>query len=132
MKKHSASLPCPSCQDKVGNAHPYLGEWFERVQKKYPDCHIAWSYRDEKNQDEAFSTGKSRLKWPTSLHNRCKDGKPCAEALDLFQLEEGKAIFNPIFYTKLAEECVKEQDEIIWGGYFRSISDLDHFQYNPI
>lgn len=130
--KHTADAICLLCQEKLSQANSYLQEWFDKVKKSYPDIHISWSFRDQASQDEAFATGHSKFKWPTSSHNAMVGGKPCAAALDLFQLDlDGRAVFNPIFYTKLSEQCVKDQDEIIWGGHFRSISDLDHFQYNP-
>ena len=130
--KHVSSPECELCQEKLSQANSYLQDWFKKVKESYPNCHISWSFRDQKSQDEAVATGHSHLKWPTSPHNATHGGNPCAAALDLFQLDSsGRAVFDPIFYAKLSQECLNHQDEIIWGGHFKSIGDFDHFQYQP-
>ena len=56
-------------QDKLDQCHPDLKRLFERV-IQIVDCTVVTGFRNEKDQNEAFRTGKSKLKWPQSKHNK--------------------------------------------------------------
>lgn len=91
------------------------------IKAKYPDVHIAWAYRDQASQDEAFKSGASKLVFPLSAHNK----KP-SRALDLFQLSPtGQAIFDPIAMARIYFEAGKW---LKWGGNFRTLGDAGHFE----
>lgn len=111
----------------------YLARWFRKKKNQHISLHISWSYRGKEDQEKAFSEGKTRAHFPKSAHNRVNPStlEPESAALDLFEITpEGKAIFSPTFYARLADEAKKDGDEIIWGGNFKSIGDSDHFQYH--
>jgi hypothetical protein len=133
IPSHTHDAICPLCQLKLKQAHPYLQKWFLKIKSRHFDAHISWSYRDQADQEKAFSEGKTHAHYPNSPHNHLdQDGNPLSLALDLFQLsEQGKALWEQAFFRMIWDECVKDGDDMIWGGNFRSLGDLDHFQFNP-
>jgi hypothetical protein len=122
--------PCPNCEQKLTEADPALGVWFRKIKAEFPTAHISWSYRDRASQEQAFTEGKTKLHFPNSPHNFVgTDSKPCAKALDLFNLsEDGIATFPPPFYAKIWQRCCENKDPIKWGGTFKTLGDADHFQ----
>lgn len=74
--------------------------------------------------------GKSKLKYPLSMHNKCDaKGNPRSLALDLFELD-----FNGIgrwaygYFRTIAQEADKDGAPIFWGGNWKKLGDFDHFQ----
>ena len=57
-----------SSQDKLSLAHPLLQKLFNEVIKTF-DCTIVCSHRDREDQDKAFLSGNSKVKFPNSKHN---------------------------------------------------------------
>jgi hypothetical protein len=103
--------------------------WFVFVKTKFPDAHISWAFRDEKNQNEAFDRGLSKVRWPNSKHNYMENGAPMSKALDLFKINEAGAAQWPVdWFHEIYTETEKESHPIKWGGTFRSIKDYDHFE----
>lgn len=129
MSVHQEGEACSGCEMKLSRAHPKIADWFKEVKGKYPDVHVAWAYRGEQDQEQSFQDGKTLLHYPHSAHNRVnEEGKPESLALDLFQLQNHEAVFNPIFYLKLWEEYCDHGIGLQWGGLYRSLGDRDHFQ----
>lgn len=128
--KHEAGPVCPRCSDKLTQAMPQMVEWFTWLKTIFPEAHIAWSFRDEASQNDAFDRGLSKLRWPESKHNTFDiAGNPSSKALDLFALaESGAALFEAPWYTKINDENVKNNLSIRWGGNFTHFKDLDHFE----
>lgn len=120
---------CASCELKLRDAHPRLVEWFRLIKANHPDAHLSWTFRDEASQEQAVREGKSKLHFPKSAHNAMRDGKPCARAMDLFQLDQaGKAQFQRPWYVALAKELESRCAPLIWGGHWKSLGDLDHLE----
>lgn len=120
---------CSRCETMLLTAHADLVGWYRKIKKKYVNVHISCSFRNQAEQNKSFAEGKSRLAWPSSKHNNMEDKKPCSKALDLFLLDEdGLARFPPLFYAKLNADNEKEDKHIIWGGKWKSLKDLDHFE----
>lgn len=132
MSKHvNGTLECPSCEQKLLQAHPDLVEWYrELIKPKFQDCHISWSFRDKTNQNQCYAEGKSKLPWPMSMHNKCDDqGNPCSMALDLFRLcSNGMASWEWKYFRQISDLSTGYHIEIDWGGLWKSISDSDHYQ----
>lgn len=127
---HTNEAPsCPLCDFKLSQAHPELVTWFKSVKIAHPDCHISWSYRNEQDQEQAFSDHKTKLHYPMSAHNKTdENGEPRAEALDLFQIDgDNHATFNPRFYFGLSQEN-HGAIRLVWGGVWKTLGDADHFQ----
>jgi len=57
-----------SSKDKLKTCHPLLQLLFKTV-IKYFDNTIAFGYRSEKEQNAAYASGKSKVKFPDSKHN---------------------------------------------------------------
>lgn len=55
--------------DRLYTCHPDLQILFQEVVKHY-DCSILEGVRGQEDQDEAFYSGKSKVKWPNSKHNQ--------------------------------------------------------------
>lgn len=134
-QKHTNSTStCAACELKLKDAHPSLAEWFrENVKHLHPDCHVSWSFRGEKDQNEAHAEGKSQLAWPMSAHNKSDDqGNPCAMALDLFQLaSNGMSCWSWKYFKTIAAETKQTHPNIEWGGNWKTIADSDHFELKP-
>lgn len=128
--KHQNDTDCPRCTQKLAEARNELVSFFYWVKGNYPEIHVSWSFRDQANQDEAFRTGKSKLSWPKSKHNRMdSNGNPASEALDLFVLDRfGKAQWPYHTLKQIADEVANMNLAIKWGGTFKSIGDFDHFE----
>lgn len=129
MIKHINNGDCPKCAEKLKQADPTLVIWFLALQQRHNDCHISWSFRDEKSQNDCVARHLSQKCWPFSKHNAVdENGTPCSKALDLFQLVDGVAKFETAWYEMLNEEIITQQLPITWGGTFKTLRDLDHFQ----
>lgn len=133
MNLHHTDAPvCPLCEEKLKQAHVYLGEWFRALKRRYPNVHVSWSWRGQESQDHAFETGSSRLKWPFSAHNQTtSEGMPNSMALDLFQIDEdGVARWSPSFFAKVNAENEASGEPLRWGGKWKSIGDSCHYQFS--
>jgi len=53
---------------KLDTCHPDLQKVFEAVIKNF-DCTILTGHRSQEEQDEKFTQGLSKVKWPDSKHN---------------------------------------------------------------
>jgi hypothetical protein len=122
---------CPACERKLLDAHSDLALWFrEQVKPAFAQAHISWSYRGKADQEKFFLDGRTKLHFPNSAHNKTNsDGKPCALALDLFELDyNGIARWAWGFFRDIAEAAQKTRYPIFWGGHWTHLSDADHFQ----
>ena len=115
MNHHSNNSECLLCNEKLTTADPKIAEWFLQIKKEFPDVHISWAYRNKGDQDKMFAEGKSRTRYPHSKHNLEVDGRPCSQALDLFKLKEGKALFPHKFYSTIYDYSKKMGYSINWG-----------------
>jgi peptidoglycan L-alanyl-D-glutamate endopeptidase CwlK len=80
--------------NRLVTCHKKLWDLFHIVVETY-DCSILCGWRGEADQNEAFDTGHSKLKWPFSMHNKVnKDGKPESWAVDACPYIEGQAIME--------------------------------------
>lgn len=129
---HNDGPVCNGCEDRLADAHEYMAVWFRAMKENNPTMHVSWSFRDEASQNEAFEDGASKLRFPLSKHNKMRAGAPCAEALDVFQIIDGRAVFDPIFCARL-NDVSKDTYHLRWGGTFvdsqgKPLHDNDHFE----
>jgi len=59
----------PKSKGNLGEAHQDLQKLFKKVVETY-DCAVIEGYRGQEEQDSAYHSGKSKLKYPKSKHNR--------------------------------------------------------------
>lgn len=130
MNHHSNQEPvCPLCSEKLEQAHPYLRKWFETVKRRHPHAHVAWAFRDKETQNRFLKEKKSKLPWPLSKHNHMLNGKPCALALDLFQIDErGNDVWDEKFYAQVNADNELDRAQLEWAGRWHSFKETCHFQ----
>jgi len=131
MSHHTADPVCPLCADKLQMAVPELVAWFNRIKAVYPNAHVSWSYRNQADQEQFFKDGKTQCHYPNSAHNKMQNGKPAALALDIFLIDEdGSARFPGLWYAKLNAENEQNREPILWGGRWKHLGDMDHFEFS--
>jgi peptidoglycan L-alanyl-D-glutamate endopeptidase CwlK len=93
------------------------------------DFTIICGHRDKKDQDAAFASGNSQLRFPKSKHNKLPseafDFAPYP--LDWDDLDSFKKIGHHILDTWDDMEESKDWD-IEWGGEWRKFKDYPHIQ----
>ncbi len=126
---HSRGAICDGCLKKLETTDQYLRLWFIKLKISFPNVHICWAWRGEKDQRADFESRRSEKQWPTSKHNFMLDGKPNSLALDLFQINDrNEAMFNPDFYLHIYNWSLDNGWKINWGGNYRVLKDCDHFE----
>lgn len=131
--RHISGEVCPLCEDKLKDSHPTLVFWFRKIKSQFKDCHISWTFRDEKWQNWAYDNKKSKLRWPNSKHNKMKDGKPESQAMDLFQLRADKLAGFAISYFRAIYAYLSSQNaSVTWGGLWKQFPDGDHFEIKDL
>lgn len=126
--KHTSGKTCASCEKKLQEGHPDLHYWYHRIKEAFPDCHVAWCWRGEVDQNDCLKRGTTKLKFPTSKHNHCKEGKNFSLAMDLFrQDEEGNGIWRTGYFVQIAHFLIDHNAPITWGGDFKT-PDPPHFE----
>lgn len=120
---------CPRCEAFLKLAHPRIVEWFAAIKTTFSNAHIYCSFRNEFDQNKAFSEGLSRLKFPNSRHNHLEHNLPASLALDLFQLtEQNTALFPYKFYKQIWDLTQTLKYPVRWGGNFKNLGDSNHFE----
>lgn len=126
--RHTDGSECPKCEEIIKTAHPYMADWFRRKKKENRSLHCSCAWRGAAEQNRAFAEKKSKLMFPFSKHNKTKNGEPCSEALDLFQIDaDGNARFSMPFYQKIANENEADKEPIRWLGD-STLKDGPHFE----
>jgi len=117
--------------DKLHDCHPLLQMVMLSAIKK-TDFSVICGFRGEKEQNEAYASGNSKLKWPQSKHN-----KTPSEAVDIVPYPVdwndikrfetlGQAVLQA-WETDVAEED-REGWELVWGKNFKGLVDWPHFE----
>ena len=129
----------------LASCHPDLQVLFNEVIKTF-DCIVTEGFRNKEDQDLAYNTGKSKVKWPNGKHNQ----KP-SNAADVYPYEPGVTVDwndNQRFhyfagYVMGIAQKLKDEGKIThsirWGGdwdrdtkikdeHFR---DTGHFELVP-
>lgn len=87
------------------------------------DCSVVWGHRGETEQQEAFTSGNSQLRWPLSNHNALP-----STAVDVVPWPTGYSSL-PEFY-ELASYMYAGAAEIgvhlEWGGHWKNYTGLGH------
>jgi peptidoglycan L-alanyl-D-glutamate endopeptidase CwlK len=90
------------------------------------DLTITCGYRTEDEQNEAYKNGKSRAKFGQSKHNtfpsKAIDICPYPINWDTKDIRWQEMALNAMWCAG------KLGIEIVWGGSFKSIKDLPHFE----
>lgn len=122
MSRHSNNKRCSKCAE-IFDAFPkfnvLIRTWFEDIQEKYPEFHIACAGRGEFEQEAAFLRGASKAHYGESAHNYNL-------AIDTFWLIDGKYSLPVDYY----DEYIKPEipDWLEWGHTWKSFPELPHFE----
>lgn len=121
--KHTNDEVCLGCEARLKGGHPLIVEFFRFVKQKFKDAHCSWVHRGEESQNEAFDQGLSKLRFPNSKHNLLP-----AEAIDIFQIIDGSAVFDPVFCAGVNKLSKLNGFNLRWGGDFRTLGDSGHWE----
>ena len=102
--------------ERLNTCDPRLVALFNRViSLGLIDMTVIWGHRGEKEQEEMFRTGRSRVKWPHSKHNSMP-----SKAVDVAPYVNGKPSWNDKHCSFLAGIVMTVADEmgikVRWGG----------------
>jgi len=114
---------------RLSTCHSDLQRLFKALAEDGWDIAIVCGHRTEEAQSEAYANQKSRLSWPHSRHNKSPsiaiDAAPWINGAIPWDADDSVWIqFAGIVMSKAAELNI----DIIWGGLFRGLKDLNHFE----
>lgn len=122
---------------KLSECHPDLQLLFREVIKYY-NCSVITGRRGEKEQDQAFSEGRSQIEYPLSKHNffpsRASDVIPWFEDSPHIRWNDREAFYH--FGGFVRGTASKMGIKIRWGGdwdrdrdlHDQNFFDLPHFE----
>jgi peptidoglycan L-alanyl-D-glutamate endopeptidase CwlK len=123
---------------RLDSCHPLLLSLMKRVIKRKDlpcDLTILCGHRNQKEQDAAFASGNSKLKWPRSKHNSVP-----SMAVDVAPMLGAYASWDWDLYNKVAplvkDEWGKMEEEglvpagtkLSWGGDWAKFKDGPHWE----
>lgn len=103
-----------------------LQRLFYEVITEY-DCAIVCGFRNQADQDRAFTQGFSKKKWPDGSHNRLP-----SMAVDVlpspydYKDEEAFKRFSGVVKEKWV--CLGLKGELVWGGDWQDFVDYPHWE----
>ena len=120
-------------QQCISELHSQLSAILDCLREDGWDISVICGYRDKAAQDEAFSSGNSKARWPTSKHNQDP-----SLAVDIAPWISGHGIEwkDPRPWIILAGAFMEKAQEldikVRWGGLFHGLRDLGHFELSEI
>ena len=117
--------------NKLEQCHPKLQQLFLEVVKEH-DCTVICGYRGKAEQDEAFYSGTSQVKWPNGKHNQFP-----SLAVDVWpypypRTKTGELDSNSVIWDEFAALVLKKAEElginIVWGGAWNTLKDKPHYE----
>lgn len=113
---------------RLKTCHPDLQRVVELAATRMP-LFVLCGYRGRNEQNKAFEEGKSKLRFPRSMHNK----KP-SMAVDISP--SPLDWLNHDAFKKLAlvmKKAAKELGvDIVWGGDWVGFKDLPHYQLSSV
>jgi hypothetical protein len=119
-------------KNNLAQAHPLLQELFNEVVKGF-DCSVLCGFRGQVEQDEAYSAGKTTLKFPDSKHN-----KSPSQAVDVapYPIDWADRDRFHYFAGYVKGIAARLGIQITWGGDWdndtqtkdNNFDDLPHFE----
>lgn len=111
-------------QERLNTCHPFLQEICNELIKEM-DFTVLCGYRDKAAQNEAFSKGASKLKFPKSKHNSSP-----SMAVDLapYPIDWNDHTRFKALAARFKQIAEHKRIGITWGGDFKGFPDMPHFQ----
>ena len=118
----------PKSLERLDTCDTRLRRVIERAIKIVPeelDFTVLCGYRNEVDQERAFNTGVSRLKWPESRHN-----KQPAMAVDVVPFPIDWDDLNRLnrLASYIFRAAIIEKVDIEWGGHWPKFKDYPHWE----
>ena len=117
-------------KERLATCDPRLQKIANEVIKKH-DCAVLCGHRNEKDQNEAFASGRSKLKWPKGEHNKFP-----SNAMDLAPFVNGYISFDSnqcYFFAGIVLDTAFELDiKIRWGGDWDGDHNLKDQKFNDL
>lgn len=123
--------------ERLNTCDPALQELFKEVVKYY-DCIIICGTRGKEEQNDAYRTGKSKLKYPESKHNslpsKAVDVAPYFSTAPHIRWNDRESFYH--FAGFVGGIAIMKGINIRWGGdwdrdydlHDQSFFDLPHFE----
>ena len=113
-----------SSLDKLSTCHPDLQKLFNEVIKHF-DCKVICGHRGQIDQDLAYTQGKSKLKWPQSMHNATP-----AEATDVIPFPVDFKDIHKFYYFGgfVVATAIQLKIPVVWGGSWTKFVDMPHYE----
>lgn len=133
-------------RDRLSTCHPALRAVATRAIELTPvDFMIVWGWRSQADQDRAFETGVSKVRWPNSRHNVMDGSQPYSHAFDFAPWVDNSipwadthlfALIAGVMFAAAAERHVA----LRWGGDFnrngltndQRFTDWGHIELAPV
>ena len=111
-------------EERLRTCHDDLQRVARAAIKRFDFC-VLQGHRSKEHQHDAFVDGKSKLDWPNSKHN-----KTPSRAMDLapYPIDWSNEDSFRQLATIVLEEAAKLGVELVWGGTFKTLVDLPHFE----
>lgn len=121
MKHTNDPGPCPKCDELLTGVDTLLVTWFHLQRQADSQLHVSCGYRTRAEQEAAKARGASKAGFGSSPHSYLP-----AMAIDVFQIQDGKALYPVEWYKMLAESLPEYLQS---GGYFpQGFTDWPHVQ----
>lgn len=113
-------------EKKLSTCHPFLAEICNELIKEV-DFTVICGHRDKQAQDEVFTKGASKAKWPKSKHNEYP-----SRAVDIapYPIDWNNHVRFRELAKRFKQIAEHKNIKITWGGDFKNFPDLPHFQLN--
>lgn len=112
-------------RDKLGTCHPDLQKIFFALDFDGVEFEVLEGERGEHDQNLAYTTGKSKVKYPDGKHN-----KTPSLAVDVYPKPldwKNRAAFAALA-LRVKAKANHLGIKIKWGGDFKNFSDMPHYE----
>lgn len=118
---------------RLDTCHSRIQTWVKTAMGTSPlDFGVVCGFRDETKQRIAFEDGFSKADWGQSPHNWQIGDVPCSLAVDLVPYHNGylweDSYRFEILKMLLLTIAKNVGLQVIWGGNFKSFTDLPHWE----
>lgn len=133
-------MPEPSASDrqKLNKCHPDIRLVGLVVARHWP-CVVASTYRGKEEQNQLYRDGKSKLKYPESMHNKTDDeGNPQSRAMDIYPVVPGEGVpwgnekYFYFFGGYVLATAAQMGIDLRWGGNWSENYNLDDQSFNDL
>jgi len=117
-------------QDNLSQCHTDLQVLFNEV-IKWEDCTVVCGQRGEKEQNEAYEEGKSRLRYPQSKHNKIPSMAVDVVPYPIDWHNRERFLRFGGFVMGIAAHLYELgwiENRVKWGGDWETFKDFPHFE----